>query len=629
MLLCICITLFIREETQLTEFSAKRIIAAVLSAVMILCAVFCVGAASPENAKMKVIDLSKWNDSIDWSKTSKAVDGVIARIGYRGSVNRDSIVEDNLFSSHYNACVKYSVPFGCYFFSTALNTAQAVEEARWVINTLKKYDCKPEFPVYIDMEDTQVQNSLTNSQRTAIAKAFCTELINNGYYPGIYANKYWMTSLLNMSQLTEASVWVVQYATECSYAGKYDMWQYTETGTVSGIKGNVDVNVCYRDYPSFIKKYGYNGFDKTGGDEEEQPPTADTSKFGTYKITVDSMNVRTGAGTEFDIAGSLSRGDEFYVYDEKDGWGLISFSNSTGWISLNSAYSSKISDYITTKNSLGFYCVNTDALNVRSGAGTSNSKVGTLSRGDTVFITALSGNWGSYSYGYGKKGWICLDYTVFNGVVSFNAGAGKGTMKPQTIPSGTSAALPKCSFTLNGESFYGWSLKSGGDKVYDDGASFTMGKSNVTLYALYSGSPYSAVKNGAKIDKANSLIIITDEKVKLDGFVDRYFDLVSGAVGKLEGADGVFAGTGSVVTLSYNGKAESYTVSLKGDINGDGMRDSLDLADIAAIIYGSSKSLSAAARSAADLNSDSKIDSADADILKDVVFNGSPLPLDK
>ena len=218
---------------------------------------------------------------------------------------------------------------------------------------------------------------------------------------------------------------------------------------------------------------------------------------------------------------------------------------------------------------------------------------------------------------------------MFNGVVSFDAGAGKGTMKPQTIPSGTSAALPKCSFTLNGESFYGWSLKSGGDKVYDDGASFTMGKSNVTLYALYSGSPYSAVKNGAKIDKANSLIIITDEKVNPDEFVDRYFDLVSGAAGKLEGADGVFAGTGSVLTLSYNGKAESYTVSLKGDINGDGMRDSLDLADIAAIIYGSSKSLSAAARSAADLNSDSKIDSADADILKDVVFNGSPLPLDK
>lgn len=621
--------MFFREVTHLIKVSAKRIAAAVISAVMILCAVLGVGAVSPENAEMKVVDLSKWNDSIDWSKTSKAVDGVIARIGYRGSVNRDSIVEDNLFSAHYNACVTYSVPFSCYFFSTALNTAQAVEEAQWVIKTLKKYNCKPEFPVYIDMEDTQVQNNLTNSQRTAIAKAFCDEMAKNGYYPGVYANKYWLTSLLNMSQLTDVSVWVAQYASQCSYAGKYDMWQYTETGSVNGIKGNVDVNICYRDYPSFIKKYGYNGYDKPGGDEPEEPSVADTSRFGTYKITADSLNVRTGAGMQFDIAGSVSRGDEVYVYDEKDGWGMISFNNSTGWISLNSAYSTKQSDYITTKNSLGFYCVNTDALNVRSGAGTSNSKVGTLSRGDTVFVNAINGNWGSYNYGYGKKGWICLDYTVFNGIVCFDGGKGDGSMKHQIIPSGTSAKLQKCSFTLSGESFYGWSLQSGGDKAYDDCASFTMGKSNVILYALYSGSPYTALKNSAKIDKEKSLLIITDEAVKPDELVTMYFDLTPGATAKLSGADGNFAGTGSCVTLSYNGKTVSLTVSLKGDINGDGMRDSLDLADAAAILYGSSKSYSAAAHTAADLNGDSKADSADVEILKDIVFNGSSLPENK
>lgn len=611
------------------KVSAKRVVAAVISAVMILCAVFCVGAASPENANMKVIDLSKWNDSIDWSKTSKAVDGVIARIGYRGSVNRDSIVEDNLFSTHYSSCAKYSVPFSCYFFSTALNTAQAVEEAQWVIKTLQKYNCKPEFPIYIDMEDTQVQNNLTNSQRTAIAKAFCTELLKNGYYPGIYANKYWMTSLLNMSQLTEASVWVAQYASECSYAGKYDMWQYTETGSVSGIKGNVDVNTCYRDYPTFIKKYGYNGYGQPGGDEPEEPSTADASKFGTYKITTDSLNVRTGAGTGFGIVGSLSRGDEVYVYDEKDGWGMISFSDSIGWISLNSAYSSKQSDYITTKTALGFYDINTDSLNVRSGAGTSNSKVGSLSRGDTVFITGINGGWGCYNYGYGKKGWIYLEYTVFNGVVSFDPGAGTGSMKTQIIPSGSAAKLEKSSFTLSGESFYGWSLQKGGDKAYDDCASFTMGKSNVILYALYSGSPYSSVKNGAEIDKDKSLLLITDEALNPDELAGRYFNLTPGATAQVSCAYGAFAGTGSVVTLNYNGKKSTLTVSLKGDVNGDGMRDSLDLADVAAISHGSSKSYSAAARSAADLNGDSKIESVDIEILKDVVFNGSSLPLNK
>ena len=156
-----------------------------------------------------------------------------------------------------------------------------------------------------------------------------------------------------------------------------------------------------------------------------------------------------------------------------------------------------------------------------------------------------------------------------------------------------------------------------------------MGKSNVILYALYSGSPYTALKNSAKIDKEKSLLIITDEAVKPDELVTMYFDLTPGATAKLSGADGNFAGTGSCVTLSYNGKAVSLTVSLKGDINGDGMRDSLDLADAAAILYGSSKSYSAAAHTAADLNGDSKADSADVEILKDIVFNGSSLPENK
>lgn len=104
------------------------------------------------------------------------------------------------------------------------------------------------------------------------------------------------------------------------------MWQYTETGTIDGIPGNVDINKCYRDFSSFIKKYGFNGYTGTEVIDPDKEDITDTSKFGTYKLTATSLNVRSGAGTEYRSLGTLKNGSEVYVYAYKDGWGQISFS---------------------------------------------------------------------------------------------------------------------------------------------------------------------------------------------------------------------------------------------------------------------------------------------------------------
>lgn len=601
----------------------KRIISVLLFVVLVFCTAGVGTAASPDKANLTIADISKWNISINWQKTAKNIDGIIARIGYRGSVYRDNLVEDPMFASHFSGATSVSLPFGCYFFSTALNEKEAEEEALWVIKTLKAYKCKPDLPVYIDMEDSTVQNTLSNKQRTAIAKTFCDTLYKNGYYPGLYANKYWLTSLINASELKNCTIWVAQYASQCSYKGEYDMWQYTETGTIDGIPGNVDINKCYRDFSSFIKKYGFNGYTGTEVIDPDKEDVTDTSKFGTYKLTATSLNVRSGAGTEYRSLGTLKNGSEVYVYAYKDGWGQISFSNDVGWISLNQNYSGRISKYISLKNGVGFYEVNTDTLNIRSGASTSYSKLGTLSLGDTVFITSVSGKWGSFYLGNGAVGWISLDYADFIGTVCFDGNGASGGMSHQLIEKGKSENLKKNNFKNGDKKFCGWATSASGSAVYSDGASFKMGTCNTVLYAVFkSGGEFSFI-GGAAANSNTKTVTVGSAVTAQSDFVAKYLSLKNGMSAKIMPKKGFVISTGAVIEFFCDGELkDKYTVALPGDINGDGICDGLDISDAAAYIYGTKKaeSFSFAEREAMDINRDGKIDLSDMEMFKNSAY---------
>lgn len=114
-------------------------------------------------------------------------------------------------------------------------------------------------PVYYDLETTEQMN-LTQSQCTEVAKAFCEKLTNEGYYVGIYCNKYFARDELYANKLSDYQFWIAEYGSSCTYNGEYGMWQYSETGQVSGIDERCDRNYCYYDYPSYIKQKGFNGF---------------------------------------------------------------------------------------------------------------------------------------------------------------------------------------------------------------------------------------------------------------------------------------------------------------------------------------------------------------------------------
>lgn len=191
------------------------------------------------------IDVSKWNGSIDWAAVKNSgVNFVIIRCGYRGS-SEGALIEDPKFRANINGAQNAGIKVGVYFFTQAVNEVEAVEEASMVINLIKGYNIS--YPVYLDVEASHGRgDTISAAQRTANIKAFCGTIQNAGYKAGVYANKTWFTSYINTSQITNYRIWLAQYASAVTYSGsRYDMWQYSSKGRVTGISGYVDMNICY------------------------------------------------------------------------------------------------------------------------------------------------------------------------------------------------------------------------------------------------------------------------------------------------------------------------------------------------------------------------------------------------
>ena len=195
------------------------------------------------------IDVSKYQPSINWASVkASGVSYAIIRCGYRGS-STGALIQDPYFVSHIKGAKAAGLKVGVYFFTTALTEAEAVEEASMCAALCSGYGIN--YPVFMDVESSNRPgfNSMSASQRTAIIQAFCNTVKSAGYTPGVYANKTWLTSYMNASALSGYKIWLAQYnANGPTYNGRYDLWQYTSKGSVSGISGNVDMNQSYLGY---------------------------------------------------------------------------------------------------------------------------------------------------------------------------------------------------------------------------------------------------------------------------------------------------------------------------------------------------------------------------------------------
>lgn len=189
------------------------------------------------NATKKGIDVSVWNGTIDWSKVKASdVDYAIIRCGYgQDMTNQD----DSTYLQNVTACENLEIPYGIYLYSYADTVEKAAGEANHVLRLLAGRHLS--LPVYYDMED-KVQEKLTAAKLNNIAQTFCSALEAQGHTVGVYASRSWFESKLTGSVFETHHRWVADWASLCQYKGTYTMWQCTDSGTVPGISGNVDLN---------------------------------------------------------------------------------------------------------------------------------------------------------------------------------------------------------------------------------------------------------------------------------------------------------------------------------------------------------------------------------------------------
>ena len=192
------------------------------------------------------IDVSEWQSSVNWTAVKNAgVDFVIIRVGYTGW-GTGSINLDSKFTSHINGALAAGLDVGVYYYSQAITVAEARKEADFVAQKIAPYKSKIKYPVAFDTESTGAGgrgDKLTKAARTQIAKAFCDRVKSYGYTPMIYSNLSWLNNNLDMNLLSAYPVWVAQYYSINQYSRPYKCWQYTSSGSVSGISGRVDLNV--------------------------------------------------------------------------------------------------------------------------------------------------------------------------------------------------------------------------------------------------------------------------------------------------------------------------------------------------------------------------------------------------
>lgn len=198
------------------------------------------------------IDVSKHQGEINWSEVKNSgVEFAMIRTGYRG-YTEGGIYEDVQFSNNIKGAYQNGIKVGLYFYSSAINETEAIEEAKFVLNLIKKYGVENyvTYPITIDIEDFEgTRNySLSVQERTNIVKAFCNTIKNEGYKPMLYSYTYFLENKLDMNQLNSYDTWIADYYGNTWYTRDYTIWQYTDKGSINGINGNVDLNYCYKKY---------------------------------------------------------------------------------------------------------------------------------------------------------------------------------------------------------------------------------------------------------------------------------------------------------------------------------------------------------------------------------------------
>ena len=255
---------------------------------------------------IKIIDVSKHNGSLYWSKIKKdGIDGIMIRAGYGWQFHKDPYMDEFV-----EGCRKNKIPYGFYCYSYATTVSQAVTECYGFLKTIKGLN--PELPVVIDTEDADGwrHNNSNPSWRTlaAMLKKQLTIIEEAGYYAMWYANRSWAVNLYQCDPSLRAhDLWLAHWGVS-EPSLPCGLWQYTEKGPKYGDGiDQCDMNIAYKDYPEIIKAAGLNEWPK----EEKKVSSIKVDTVICYKNDGDFANVMALFNSLYGLVPSvcIQRGD--------------------------------------------------------------------------------------------------------------------------------------------------------------------------------------------------------------------------------------------------------------------------------------------------------------------------------
>lgn len=196
------------------------------------------------------IDVSEYQGVIDWEKVKGAgVEFAIIRAGYR-TYGGGVITLDNSLITNIDGANAAGIDVGVYFFSQAITTEEAIEEADAILNAVAGR--KITYPIVFDWEiiydDTARTDKMTVEGLADCCVAFCERVKSAGYTPMVYQNASTSTHKLDLPRIKDYDFWLAEYTDFPTFYYEYDMWQYTSEGKVPGIEGNVDMNISFKDF---------------------------------------------------------------------------------------------------------------------------------------------------------------------------------------------------------------------------------------------------------------------------------------------------------------------------------------------------------------------------------------------
>lgn len=209
--------------------------------------------------KTRGIDVSKWQGEINWEAVKRfGIDFAIIKVGGSDA----GLYTDPYYEQNYVSAKKAGLGVGAYYFvgPKCLTPEDGAADAHRFYKLLK--DRQFDYPVYLDFEAPPAGK---RQQCTNAAIEFCKVMEEYGYYVGIYASDIsGFKERLDMRRLAPFDIWVASYGSSPSYVkayrSVYGMWQFSSTGFVDGIRGNVDLDIAYYDFPTIIKSHHLNGY---------------------------------------------------------------------------------------------------------------------------------------------------------------------------------------------------------------------------------------------------------------------------------------------------------------------------------------------------------------------------------